>query len=82
MVSPLLEVQTLLERRSAVKEKEEPSMLLAEVDSSFPVEFAMSVAVVDLARSAVVDLATFAVVGLARFAVVGLAGFAVVGLEK
>ena len=66
MVSPLLVIHTLLERRSDVKEKEEPSTLLAEVDSSFPVELAMSVAVVKLARFAVVCLAKIAVVGLAK----------------
>jgi hypothetical protein len=79
VVSLLLVIQTLLERRSAVKEKEEPSALLAEVDLSFPLDLAM--AVVRLARSAiVVDLATFLVVGLATFLVVDLATFLVVGL--
>ena len=82
MVSLLLVIQTLLERRSAVKEKEEPSALLAEVDLSFPLDLAM--AVVRLARSAiVVDLATFLVVGLATFLVVDLASsVAVVDLAK
>jgi hypothetical protein len=79
VVSLLLVIQTLLERRSAVKEKEEPSALLAEVDLSFPLDLAM--AVVRLARSAiVVDLATFLVVGLATFLVVDLATFPVVDL--
>ena len=58
-----------MERQAAVKEKEEPCTLLAEVDSSFPVELAMSVAVFKLARFAVVDLAKIAVVCLAKYQV-------------